>query len=152
MKTELIESIASSNTLNEARERFLSSLAEIKQHNPELRVYYVIGIVTSEGPAFVERNLQLLQERVRKVEEKVGGLVLSAADIFNRELFEKFDTMGATNEDYLNFWEEVLSSKHITDVVRAPGWKRSEGARHENKTAKRLGLPTHDYKDVIEQL
>ena len=149
MKESLKDAIVSSNTINEAEEKLISTLDEIRHQNPEIRVYFVSGIVTSDGPSFVKRNLQVLQDRALRIAEKVDGIVFSAANIFNSELFKKFDSAGATNEDYLIFWERVLNSGQITDVVMTPRWEESGGARRENETAITIGLQIHDYQDII---
>lgn len=150
-KEFLTTSISGSSSLLEAELNFLEALKYIKEQSPDLLIYYLIGTVTSDGPEYIERNLQLLKERSQKAGEVLDGIVFSAADIFNQQLFDRFDKRGAVNQDYLDFWEDILKSGFITDIIRASGWEKSMGASHENKIASQEGIAIHDYSDFVTE-
>lgn len=140
-----MESVQPATTITDARVRFLSALEKVTHDTPEIKICYVIGTVTSEGPEHIDENLKLLKERSSKVAEHFDGIVFSAADLFNQTLFQRFDSAGAKNQDYLNFWEEVIRSGYITDIVRTPKWQLSRGASHENRIATEVGIGIQDY-------
>ncbi len=148
-KEFLTTSISESNSLMEAELNFLRALKYTKEKAPNLKIYYLIGTVTSDGPEHVDKNLQLLKQRSQKAGEVIDGIVFSAADIFNQKLFKRFDSNGAVNQDYLNFWEDILKSGLITDLIRTPRWEKSMGASHENRIASQEKIIIHDYSDFV---
>lgn len=150
-KEYLIQSVSDTFTLSEAEINFLDALKTLREKYPKTKIYYVIGTVTSDGPEHIDENLQILKKRSTLLGHEVDGIVFSAADIFNQKLFDRFNSNGAVNQDYLNFWEHILESKLITDIVRTPRWEKSMGASHENRIASRVGISIHDYSDFITE-
>lgn len=149
-KEILIKSISKKETIEEAEKCFLSALGKIKKDRPNMDIYYVIGPVTSDGQEFVERNLELLKEKAKEVNHRLPkAVIFSAGDIFNKTVFKKFDSHGAVNQDYLNFWEKVLNSNFVNGIIRIPGWERSVGASHENRIAHQKSLSVYDYSTLI---
>ena len=146
-KELLIESVSLSRTLDEARIKFLSALEKTTRERPGIKICYVIGTVTSDGPEHIQENLKLLKERSAKVAETFEGIAFSAADLFNQTLFDRFNKVGAKNQDYLDFWEAIIKSGYITDIVRTPKWQLSIGASHESKIAIEGGLQVQDYSE-----
>ena len=144
-KEFLMESVFPATTINDAQTRFLSALEKTRIENPGIKICYVIGTVTSDGPEHIDENLRLLKDRSAKVAEHFDGIVFSAADLFNQTLFARFDGAGAKNQDYLNFWETIIRSGFITDIVRTPRWELSIGASHENRIANEVDLQIHNY-------
>jgi len=114
---------------------------EVKRH-PGATIGFVSGIVTSDGPEHIARNLQTLSAYAHQIRR--GGLfgpnIISPADVFNIPLIAKFDNLGAKESDYLKFWRELLRSRLIDFVFMTPGWKRSQGATQEYIIAKQLHL------------
>ena len=144
-------SVSEAKDLKEAELNFLKALGSLRKQNPDLKIYYLIGTVTSDGPEHIDRNLQLLKERSQKAGNVVDGIVFSAADIFNQQLFNRFDESGAKNQDYLDFWEHVLKSGFITDLIRTPGWEKSMGASQENRIALQEKITIHDYPNIVHK-
>lgn len=62
-KETLIESVANTFTLPDAQTGLLNALKRIREKNPDKKILYVIGTVTSDGPNKIEENLKLLRER-----------------------------------------------------------------------------------------
>lgn len=151
-KEALVKSVSKTKTIEKAGEKFISALDKIKKQHPEMKMFYVIGTVTSDGPEFIERNLETLKSISKDVSQKLNkSVVFSAADIFDSKLFKRFNSHGAVNQDYLNFWDKVIGSGHINGIVRAPGWERSVGASHENNIAFLNHLIVHDYSILMER-
>jgi len=150
-KEALIKSVSKTKTIEKAGGKFIDALDKIRKEHPEMKIYYVIGTVTSDGPEFIERNLGILKSISENVGHKLNkSVVFSAADIFNDKLFRRFNSHGAVNQDYLNFWDKVISSGCIEGIVRAPGWERSAGASHESNTAHSKKLIIHDYSVLMQ--
>lgn len=118
-------------------EKTVEVLAEIKKESKDGRVGYVSGIISSDGPEFLERNRKILQEKTEKARETYEFPIFSANDIFSPELV---DRLGHKSSNYINFWRKILHAGLVTDVIMTTGWERSKGATDEHITAEILEL------------
>ncbi len=120
----------------------IQSLRELKERNPGARVFFISGIVTSDGPLHIDGNLKTLSDYVDKIKSdgRFGPFVFSTPDVFNRPLFAKLDNAGCVNGDYLSFWRDLLRSRLIDGIIMTPSWQESNGASHELMTARQIRL------------
>lgn len=128
--------------LDEGYYKLSALFRNLKRQNSTLPITYVAGIVTSDGPQNIDKNMQMLSVYVDRLisDNRFGPQVFSASDVFNRPLFAKFDNAGAENSDYLNFWVKILRTKTVDNLLLTPGWRRSNGATAENNVAKQVKL------------
>lgn len=129
-------------TIKEYRDLVIQSLRELKERNPGARVFFVSGIVTSNGPTHIDRNLKTLSDYVDTIKSdgRFGPFVFSTPDVFNCPLFEKLDNAGCVNRDYLSFWRDLLRSRLIDGIIMTPRWQKSSGASYELMTARQIRL------------
>lgn len=130
--------------LIQARESIALLLTGLRKKFKEFPITYVIGAVTSDGPEHEDENLAILKNYTQLTRHSgvLGPFVFSAADVFDKDSFRKFNNAGAKNIDYINFWRSLIRSGLIDNIARTPSWVRSSGAKVENDTgkAKRLNL------------
>lgn len=136
-------SVQEATTLVEVREGLLRAFVQEKQGKDGLRIGYVAGIITSDGPDRIEENIQRLEEHTQRIREKENILIFSAVDVFDEELFARLKAHTLPSDSWWIFWREVLGSGHVTDIYMTPRWQESTGARDEHKTAVRLGIAIH---------
>lgn len=113
-------------------ERTLVVLKRLKEESPDGRLGYVSGIISSDGPEFLEKNRKILQEKTEKYRKEHDFPIFSANDIFTPDFV---DRLGHDAPPYVSFWRKILNSGLVTDVVMTKGWKRSKGATDEHTTA-----------------
>jgi hypothetical protein len=127
IKTEIDQS----KTLNEAGDRLRDYLKSVKNEYSGIKIGYVSGVVTSYGS--LTENLNRLAQITEGVRDHIP-FSFSAGDIFSNDIFNKFNQVGVTNEDYLKFWEKVLPE--VTDFFMTSGWKKSKGSTFEYELAR----------------
>lgn len=146
MKDQIRAVLGSANTLLEVRDSLLT-LFRIFKNNGYRQMGYVSGIITSDGPEFVERNIERLAYFTEELRGYKNFPIFSATDVFSQKLFERLDEMtletNSREEKFIRFWRDILESGFITDIFMTPRWEESKGAKDEYKTAKRLGLKIH---------
>lgn len=118
-----------------------------KDKSPDGRVGYVSGIISSDGPEFLERNRRTLQEKTEKFRELYDFPIFSANDIFTPEFV---DRLGHKDAPYVFFWRRVLATGLVTDIFMTTGWERSRGASDEHLTANLLELDVVYEQEVIK--
>ncbi len=107
------------------------------------RLGYVSGIISSDGPKNIARNVKKLEEYTERLREKNNFPIFSAADIFYSELFLRINGKDLKDHHFLKFWREILESGYVTDIFMTPGWERSIGAKDEHETARKMGIKIH---------
>lgn len=121
----------------------LISLLKETRNIGSTQIGYVSGMITSEGPQNIAKNIEILEKHTSTLRNKYLYPIFSATDVFYDQLFARIDARGAKNTDYEHFWNQVLSSRYITDIFMTPRWELSHGACDELATAKRLQLTIH---------
>lgn len=102
------------------------------------RMGYVAGVITSDGPGLVQRNVEMLKKYTERVRLAQSFPVFSSTDVFGETgLWERLAAKNYSYQDWVLFWRKVLGRGKITDIFMAPSWERSVGARDEWETAKK---------------
>ncbi len=142
MKDLFAKAVVKAQTLDEVEQAILSVIAN---QNPAKKgkVGYVSGVITSDGPKYVQRNLQNLVKNTKKIRKAHLFPIFAPTDIFTDELFKRIDAFNLPEQLFWSFWRNVLGSGYITDIFMTPRWEISRGATDEHKTAKKLGLKIH---------
>ena len=141
MKHKLRKAVTNCNTLEEVLNEVVRVFKDIKETSE--RIGFVSGIVTSDGPIHIQRNLLRLENFTQTLSQKTNFPLFSARCVFTDELYRVLDEGGAKNDDYLAFWDKLLRSGYVTDVFMTPRWEFSEGARDEHLIAEELQLNIH---------
>lgn len=146
MKEILFRPLIGAQTLTEAQRRIIPVIEKL--WTPEKRLGYVAGIIASDGPDNIQRNIQLLGESVERIQTHIEFPIFSAIDVFGETgLWDKYIPLfierKITDEDFMSFWRNVIYSGFITDIFMAPGWERSNGASDEEKIARIAGLKVY---------
>lgn len=142
MKKEFVLALGEVKSLDEVRDALERVFAKVK-NGRNSRLGYVSGIITSDGPNFIQQNLTKLDRYTDFLRQQQDFPVFSARDIFSDELFTRLNAYHLPPKDWEKFWREILSFGHVTDVFMTPRWESSRGATDEYDTAKKLGLRLH---------
>lgn len=150
MREQIVIALAGLRSLEVMRNELHSIFSNI-QAQGHARIGYVSGIVSSDGPEHVSRNIQ----RLGVYTEYVGSLytipVFSAADVFTGEIIRDLHKVGYTNEGFIKFWREVLAppERFVTDMFMTPRWEESLGARDELALAQEAGIALHYITHIL---
>jgi len=111
----------------------------VKEAEPDQRIGYVAGMISSEGRDKIPLNMQKLRLYTQKVREKAEYPVFSAAELFDNGLHDSLEEFHYERElaqhHFVQFWRQILQSGHITDVHMAPRWEMSGGATDEHEVS-----------------
>lgn len=153
MLERLHEQLENTETLIHAEEVLREALTDLKEKSPDTQIFYVAGKVTSDGfePEKIEKNLDILRERTSDIRFELQIPILSAADVFDMKSIEKYSFTGATNDDYLKLWINILASGLINGIIMTPNWETSVGATAEHDLAKEKSLQIYYYEDIIDR-
>lgn len=110
---------------------------------------FVSGMISSDGPKLIDRNMNILSESTDHVRGISPKPVTSASDIFHKELLAKFRET-TTQEQWDLLWKNVLDSG-INQLIVIPRWNFSRGAKVEHDHAIRKGIPV-EYRDDDPEL
>lgn len=140
--------ISQSTDLVEAHAGAIEVVRTLKELSPDGRVGYAAGIVASDGPEHIERNVLLLAEYANRLRKAHPFPIFSAVDVFGvTGLWDRFVPMFVrgeiTDDDFKKFWRGILGSGYVTDVFMTPRWEFSNGARDEHETATACGIRIH---------
>lgn len=140
--TEILQAnIQTAQSLEEIRDGVLIAFGEIGKDFK--RIGYVSGIITSDGPKFVKRNMENLLLYTESLRDKNNFPIFSAGDIFTEEVFERVDAFNLPSHHFLKFWREILVSGWVTDIFMTPRWDESKGALDEHEVAEKQNLKIH---------
>lgn len=147
MKDKITKSLSHSTTLKEVKDSLLKILEEVQQENKQKRVGYVSGIIFSDGPLHVKRNVKILSDYTVFLRKNNSFPIFSPTDIFYDGLYHNLKEASFPEEArrilFMTFWRDILSSGFITDIFMTPRWQQSEGATDEHNLAQKQGLTIH---------
>jgi hypothetical protein len=127
---------------------FIAIMRGIRERWP--RLGYVAGIVSSDGPDHIERNMDILRRYEAAIRSRSDYPVFSSADLFSRKVYGQVRLSGLTNQAFMDLWKGIFEAGFITDVSFTPRWENSEGARDEYKNASFLGMNIEIvYEDIL---
>lgn len=142
MHEAIIENVARANTLEEVKSGVIHVFEEARK-NGAMRIGYVSGIISSDGPEFVERNVRILQQYTENVRGMHGFPIFAPTEVFTEEVFKRINAHEIPVQDWLDFWKDILEAGYITDIFMTPRWEKSVGATDEYNNATRLKLLVH---------
>lgn len=102
-------------TLSEVRDAIVSDIMKIKDDDPHMRIGYISGIITSDGPGRIPANIARLATYTEYIQRCHDFPVFSASDIFSEELLGRLEANGFKAEDYIKFWREILECRHVIE-------------------------------------
>lgn len=133
----MIKAILNLTDLNNAERTILERLRKASKKTVHGKVGFVSGVLSSSKPLDIIRNFRTLHNYTKLVRKNVDFPVFSAIDFFGRTILIKLTYQKKDNQ---KLWNKILQSGYITDLFMAPGWKESNGAISEYKTAKKSGI------------
>ena len=143
MIKEFRQMITTGQTIDDISKMINNYFRILKKNNPEIKIIYVAGKVTTNGDARIAYNLEKLKEAARSLRKATKDFVFSPADIFNTKTYWRLNIPKPLHEkDFYIFWRRVLKNG-VIDIYFAPKWEQSVGARDEHSTAKKIGLTIH---------
>ncbi|MBP9817176.1 hypothetical protein KBC75_00280 [Candidatus Shapirobacteria bacterium] len=104
------------------------------------QIGYVSGIISSEGPENIPKNLKRLDKYTKNLRRLHHFPIFSQNDIFSDDVYEAIKKSGATHSDFEDFYRRVHGSGFITHMFMTPKWELSLGATDEHKTALQSAL------------
>jgi hypothetical protein len=144
MRDQLRKEIKNASTIEEVLKITLNLISQIKKENPDTKIGYVSGKVTTDGEENISKNLKRLHVFTEKISKEFGENIFSAADVFDEEVYWKINLPRPVHEeDFYAFWRKIVEGG-ITDIFMTPEWEKSIGATDEYKTAKKIGIKIHD--------
>jgi hypothetical protein len=149
MKQQIQEVLISVTSFSEIHQEITKLFAHTRKNHPSNRIGYVSGIISSDGPEHMDRNIKILKEYTEKLRDTHDFPIFSATDVFSDEIFGRlghFTSHRRMQEEFMQFWRDIFDSGHITDIFMTPRWEKSEGAKDELETAKKLNLKIHYIK------
>lgn len=141
MKEKIAAAVKEANSLDQVKSALFTVFKEYRKMG-HTRIGYVSGIITSEGPENIDRNVKRLDEFTEHVRKTQTFPIFSSTDVFDTALFARIGipTIKATNWE--DFWAEILGheERFITDIFMTPKWEKSRGATDEHRVAKEVGM------------
>ena len=151
MKNEITNAIKQSTNLKQIVEAFNKLCRDLRKDNEQIG--YVAGIVFSEGPENVKKNIGILNSYTEKLRKKSYFPIFSSVDLFYGNDF--YNQIAETKLPYvrrrtafIQFYQKMLRNGYITDIFMTPRWQKSEGYMDEYETAKDENLIIH-YVDEL---
>lgn len=146
MIDDLKVAIKQCKTLDEIHELISKKIKDLQKDSIQLRIGYIAGKVTAEGPEKIKNNLARLHNFKEQLKIKENILVFSAADVFDDEVYWNLNLPTPDHEQkFYDFWKKILECG-VTDIFMTPGWEESLGAQDEHKHAKNLKIKIHYIK------
>lgn len=149
MKESLRTAVATCTSLDQIRECVVPVLIGSGSD----RLGYVAGMITSDGPEHIARNVERLALFTKTLRGMHAFPVFSATDIFNQAVYARLRVdlfrPEAREAEFKEFWRSILKQGQVTDIFMTPRWELSEGATDEHQTAQRLGLAIHFPTEVL---
>ncbi len=143
MINHLHHSIKIATTLTDISKSLILSFEQAKKEKNTIQIGYVSGIITSEGPEHIQRNILLLKTHAQRLREIHSFPIISAPDIFTSEVPIQIDSPNIPYQDWIQFWRDVLRSGYITDIFMTPRWEKSTGAKDEFQIANEEDMTIH---------
>lgn len=147
MKDILAERLVDVTNLDQVKDAIVAAALEVKERQKTARLGYVSGIVGSEGPEHMQRNIAALARHTEIIRANVKYPVFSPTDIFSDQMYAQLEETGwpqeARRAAFIDFWRGVFEGVYITDIFMTPRWEKSEGAQDEHTMAKKMGIVIH---------
>ncbi|MDP2671732.1 MAG: DUF4406 domain-containing protein [bacterium] len=141
--TELLqEHVKEASTLAEVLEGVFKAF-HVAGDGKKKSIGYVSGIITSDGPDKIQKNIEVLDGYTAKVRAQREFPIFSAVDVFSNEVFARLNAFELPAESFEDFWRQILNSGWVSHIFMTPRWQESKGATDEYKTAKKLALKIH---------
>ena len=141
MVSEIKKSALEATSINDLEHKLKIVLR--KYFNESKRVGYVSGVITSDGPDMISRNVSVLQTHANQLREIHSFCIFSPTEVFTKPVMENINMRRLTSKDLQKFWRNVLGAGYVTDVFMTPRWELSNGAKDELFTAQQLKLRVH---------
>ena len=135
------ETVRNASSIDEVKTLLISLLRKIRQDSN--RIGYVAGLITSEGPENIDKNVRRLVKFTSDIRSENNFPIFASTDVISDALFKKIGADAIKSGDWEKFWRAVLAQGGVTDVFMTPRWEISRGATDEYNTAKSLGLQIH---------
>lgn len=144
MRSKIDKALINANSIDEVKKLLLGVLKGVRTEG-STQIGYVAGILTSDGPQNIDKNVKRLRKFTDKIRAENGYPIFSSTDVISDHLFKKLGAKLFERADWEEFWREVLGTKEkfVTDIFMTPRWQESRGATDEHKTAKENGLKIH---------
>lgn len=139
MKVHLQKYCSDASSLDDVLQGAIQAIENI-QASGTGRLGYVAGIISSDGPECVEENMVRLRGYTERLREEHGFPMISAAYVFQSELFQRIMQSPPATEEWIAFWRQILSCGRVTDLFMTPRWEESYGSRDEHELGKKLGI------------
>jgi hypothetical protein len=146
MKQQIITSISKSTNLNQIVEAFNKLCRDLRKDHEQIG--YVAGMVFSEGPENVKKNIDLLEKYTIGLRKKNDFPIFSSVDLFyGNEFYNQIEDTRLPYKErrvaFIAFYRKILQNTFLTDIFMTPRWQKSEGATDEHETAKKQKLTIH---------
>ena len=129
-------------SISEVKTNLINAIRETKINYPNLPINFVSG-ETPFDLQFDKEKFSKLYSFTRMIQDegKLGPFVFSSATVFlNEQLLQRFNLRGAEELDYTNLWVTILRNKLIDNLIRIPGWEKSEFAKSMTIAAKQIRM------------
>ena len=146
MKEVIQKTIEACYTLQEVRDAVIQSCGKVTEQSPGIRIGYVAGIITGDGPEYIQTNREILMKFTEDTRRSVDFPIFSAIDVFSNSVYTRLgglESIESEGHDFRKFWRDILESGRITDIFMTPRWEQSGGATDEHDTALALKLRIH---------
>lgn len=144
MRLEIYQAISHSTKLSHVKEGVLQVLNGVRERGQKQQIGYVSGIISSEGPKNIPRNMRRLEAYTDLIRKQYSFPIFSATDVFGNGMHGKLEEFYFEAElqqkHFMDFWEAVLTAGHVTDMFMTPRWEVSSGAKDEFRIARETGM------------
>jgi len=150
MKERIEGAVKYAKNIDEVRSSVLSVLKELREEGAQ-RIGYVAGLVTSEGPKNVDKNVRRLAKFTEYIRDQNDFPIFSSTDVISDELFKRLGLEEFQKTDWEKFWRDILGAegRYVTDIFMTPRWEISRGSRDEHEVAKEVGMQIHYLTEEI---
>ncbi len=144
MKQRIQESLQEASNLDDVKKIMIDIFKTLKKEG-NTQIGFVSGIITSEGPENVQKNIERLRRFTDHIRSQNDFPIFSSTDIFNDDLYKRIHKDLPDREAWEQFYRDILGTeeKFITHIFMTPKWKLSHGAVDEHETASKLGINIH---------
>jgi hypothetical protein len=149
-KVDFEPKVSHAVTLDEIQPAAIAHLRELKEQDPHHKLAYVSGIISSDGPEYLDSNMEKLRKHTEQLRSAHVMPVFSATDIFTDAVNRRINSTEIPVQDWLGFWEDILTKAGVTDIYMTPRWEHSTGAQDELRVARELGLTIHYLSEPLD--
>lgn len=154
MKAEIYQAINHSTNLVHVQEGMFEVFKTIKEAEPNQRIGYVSGLISSEGPENIPKNMKRLEAYTELIRKQYDFPIFSATDVFGNGMHEQVEEFHFEKElqqkHFMDFWDAVLGTGHVTDIFMTPRWEVSTGAKDEFRIAQAMGMKIYMIESIAK--